>query len=211
MQNNIKKTLAEVRKAYRFLYSYQQRILDLIKYISGKFGLTYKGGYPKFADPSPRCGRGSLDTSAWDWLNLYFYDFHFTADEKGTIHFSILLLNDTGYFEEKDKGINKENIKDFTSINESKSELIFIVGKNIWQEVWKEPEFFKKDMGTKETGENKIMLFKHYNIEDFENESKTEEKLKDFADLCKENNINFELKEFLTHRQTPPKSSLLGE
>jgi hypothetical protein len=38
--------------------------------------------------------------SAWDWLNLYFYEFHFMKQETGAthIHFSMLLFSDTGYY-----------------------------------------------------------------------------------------------------------------
>lgn len=78
MKNNeLDKSLVEVRKAYRILFDYQTRILDLVKYIGQKTQFSYSGGYSKFSNSGPNNGRGSLDLWAWDWLNFYFYEFNF--------------------------------------------------------------------------------------------------------------------------------------
>jgi len=102
-QAEIEKALVDVRKAYRLLHQYQRTVLDAAKYISARLGVGYEGGYPCFSDCSPRPGRGHLDNWAWDWLNLIFYDFHFSAKNgHREINFLIRLFSDTGYFESRD-------------------------------------------------------------------------------------------------------------
>ncbi|WP_407508343.1 hypothetical protein [Elizabethkingia anophelis] len=199
MSQNIKNTLLEARKAYRFLYDYQKRVLDLIDYIGGKYGFRYRGGYSKFSDPAPRNGKGSLGNWAWDWLNLYFYEFNFESKEtnKGIIHFAILILNDSGYFDARnEKDANKLNTSSFKSVEESESKLIFVVGKNMWSGwgmYWDEPEFLSQTDGNKKEDENKLMLFKHYPLENFENEEKAMSCIKDFEEYCADHNIDFKI------------------
>ncbi|MDC7218749.1 MAG: hypothetical protein PQJ59_02350 [Spirochaetales bacterium] len=69
-QKELNKALLEVRKAYRIIYEYQKRVLDLVKYISKSLGYQYAGGWSKFSSPSPKNGKGSLDNWAWDWLRF---------------------------------------------------------------------------------------------------------------------------------------------
>lgn len=200
MPQNIKDTLQEARKAYRFLYDYQKRILDLVSYIGGKYGFRYRGGYSKFSNSSPRDGKGNLGNWAWDWLNLYFYEFNFEpkTTSKDTIYFAIFILNDTGYFDAKnEKEANKLDTSSFKSVEEAESKLIFVAGKNMWSGWgvnWDEPEFLSQGYGDKKENENKLMVFKHYSLENFENEEKAMSCIKDFEQYCTKNNIEFKIK-----------------
>ena len=99
-KDDIQQVLLDVRKSYRFLYQYQKRILDLISFIGGKYNRQYSGGLAKFSSPAPRNGGGNLGCWAWDWLNMYFYEFYFGTEkqENDNITFSVFLVNDTGYF-----------------------------------------------------------------------------------------------------------------
>lgn len=198
-KNNTKELLAEVRKSYRLLYQYQKRILDLVDYIGKKYGLSYNGGYPKFSGIAPRNGSGNLNSWAWDWLNLYYYEFHFGNKKSGddTLFFSIFLLNDNGFFKaNNERKINKTSISKFTDSDDSESELIFVVGKNLWEGWgynWDEPEFILKKFGEKRKDENEIMIFKHYSLELFEDENKAIKQVKDFEMTCSNNDIKFEM------------------
>ncbi len=111
-KNNTKELLIEVRKSYRLLYQYQKRILDLVDYIGKKYGLNYNGGYPKFSGVTPRNGSGNLNLWAWDWLNMYYYEFHFSHKKSGndTLFFSVFLLNDNGFFKNNNEKKNKQNV-----------------------------------------------------------------------------------------------------
>lgn len=200
MPQNIKNTLLEARKAYRFLYDYQKRVLDLVSYIGGKYGFRYRGGYSKFSNSAPKDGKGYLGNWAWDWLNLYFYEFNFESKvlNHNTIHFAIFILNDSGYFDARnEKGANKLNTSSFKSVEDSESKLIFVAGKNMWSgwgNDWDEPEFLAELYGNKKENENNLMVFKHYPLEDFENEEKAMSCIKDFEQYCTRNNIDFKIK-----------------
>lgn len=202
MPQEIKRTLLEARKAYRFLYDYQKRILDLVSFIGGKYGFRYKGGYSKFSNSSPKDGKGLLTNWAWDWLNLYYYEFNFEPMQIGTdkIHFSVFVLNDTGYFDARnEKEANKINTSSFRSVEESESKLIFVVGKNMWNGWgmnWDEPAFLSQTSGDKLAGEDK-MVFKHYSLEEFENEEKAMACIRDFEKFCTGQGVNFKVKENL--------------
>ncbi|WP_353140435.1 hypothetical protein [Pseudopedobacter sp.] len=205
MSNNTSDILLEVRKAYRFLYNYQSRILDLIGFIGNKFGVNYKGGYPKFSDIVPRPGKGNLNNWAWDWLNMYFYEFHFGMHEVvynkegeqriDKLTFAIFIVNDNGYFLSTDK--NKIQTDTFKPVEESESKLIFVVGKNMWEnwgDNWHTPDFILEPAGKRVRDENECMLFKQYNLALFGSEEDAIKCLKDFESYCLQNDINMTVK-----------------
>jgi hypothetical protein len=201
MQSNTRELLVEVRKSYRLLFEYQKRILNLVDYIGKKYGLNYDGGYPKFSSVAPRNGSGNLNLWAWDWLNMYYYEFHFGNKKSGddTLFFSIFVINDNGFFKANNETkINKTSISKFSDIVDSDSELVFVIGKNLWDGWgynWDEPEFTLKKYGEKRIDENKIMIFKHYSLELFEDENQALKCLKDFETICSENDIKFKILE----------------
>ncbi|GEC80227.1 hypothetical protein [Flavobacterium aquatile] len=196
MQQNINNTLQEVRKAYRLLFDYQTRVLDLIGFIGSSFNYAYNGGYPKFSNASPNNGRGRLNSWAWDWLNMYFYEFNFVTKDK--IAFAVFLVNDTGYFQKnKETKISKTKVSAYDSVENSKTKLIFVVGKNTWDGWgvnWDQENFILESEGQK-ISEDKAMLFKSYLLNDFFDEESAIEKLKDFENYCKKYDVNFKYKE----------------
>jgi hypothetical protein len=197
MQQNANNTLLEVRKAYRLLFDYQTRILDLIGFIGSSFNYDYNGGFPKFSNPSPNNGRGRLTAWAWDWLNMYFYEFNFVTS-KDKIAFAVFLVNDTGYFQKnKETKISKTRVSAFEPVENSKTKLIFVVGKNTWNGWgvnWDNENFILEEEGQKIL-DNKIMIFKSYLLNDFFDEENAIEKLKDFENYCKKYGVNFKYKE----------------
>ncbi len=203
MQQNKNNTLQEVRKAYRLLFQYQTRVLDLIDFIGSSFNYEYNGGFPKFSNSSPNKGKGNLNAWAWDWLNMYFYEFSFTHKED-KIKFSIFLVNDTGYFkkvkknrENKENLISKTKISAFENIEESETKLIFVIGKNTWKpwgNDWHDDEFILNEQGNKVL-RDEVMLFKSYLLEDFFDEADAIEKLRDFQIYCNGFGVEFKYQE----------------
>ena len=51
-KEEFKQTLVEVRRAYRLLYLYQRRTLDLIDFIGNEMSFTFNGGHSKFSNAS---------------------------------------------------------------------------------------------------------------------------------------------------------------
>jgi len=189
--NDIKSALIDVRKAYRLLYEYQKRVLDLIDYIGRKYGFSYDGGWAKFCNNAPRNGKGLLTNWAWDWLPFYFYEFHFNdkKQEEDIIHFSIVILSDSGYFDKRDKenapNFNQLNVQDFYPVENSKTELIFVAAKNKWPLDWYSENFVSRQEGS-EKDDKGIIVFKHFLLEDFINQEKTDKTLSAFSLYCQE-------------------------
>jgi hypothetical protein len=188
---NINQVLLDVRKSYRLLYEYQRKMLDIVKFVKGKYRLDYEGGYPKFSKSAPGEGRGNLENWAWDWLSMYFYEFHFYPQKHGDnlTHFSIFLLNDTGYFlTKKEKDIHRKTLSAFADVEKSESKLILIAGHNqwdAWNADWLDIEFTLSPSGVKREAD-KSLLFKQYNVADFANEAGAVFCLKDFSAFCAE-------------------------
>ncbi|KFF06316.1 hypothetical protein [Flavobacterium reichenbachii] len=198
MQENTNNILYEVRKSYRLLFQYQARILDLMGFIGDSFECKYKGGYPRFSNSSPNKGRGRLDNWAWDWLNMYYYEFNFTR-KLAKINFSVFLLNDTGFYEAKfqEKKIHEKKISAFESSENSNSKLIFVASKKNrteWSKIWSYTSFTLNETGQIDSGDE-IMIFKSYALENFFSEDTTIEILKDFENYCESYDLVFRYKE----------------
>ncbi|WBX74758.1 hypothetical protein PG913_06225 [Tenacibaculum pacificus] len=175
----------EIRKAYRLLFDYQQRILNLMQFISSTYNIPYKNGKPLFS------GRGSnkLNNWSWDWIYMYCYEFHFQKNEDtNSLWFSVILRNDTGFFESQieDSTINRLDIENFKDVENSSTDLIFIAGNPNWNfDVLK-----KATLNEKEYIKEQNVFFKRYKLENFFTEENTLIQLKDFEKECSNYSIS---------------------
>lgn len=183
--------LLEVRKAYRLLFDYQSRILDLMKFIGQTYAIPFVKGSPQFS------GRGSnnLGNWSWDWLYMYYYSFHFSNashKEVQELHLSVFLLNDSGFFEAKlkDKSISKLNVSSFEKPEDSKTKLIFTAGRGNWT-WWKNIDINGTVFPLEEKGksEDSNMVWKSYDLDLFFTEEEALMQLQDFSTYCINNNI----------------------
>lgn len=96
--------LTDVRRAYRILWMYQRRVLDLVSQIAEKFDLTFYAWAPQEYE---RLGRFTTDPTkkwAWDMLPLYNTSFLYlqeAADRNrtrtGDWMLEIAVISDEGY------------------------------------------------------------------------------------------------------------------
>jgi len=179
----------DVRKAYRLLYHYQRRVMDLAKFIGDKLEYKYVGGWSYYCKPSPNNGKGRLENWSWDWLNMYYYEFHFGFKE--SVGFSIFLQSDTGFFDSKTD--NKLDVEEYKDVEESKTRLIFVCGK---QGNWNPPLIMKNENissnqeifeGTNDEGS--FMIGKTYDLSLFIDEESTIKQIEDFKEFCKKRKI----------------------
>lgn len=202
--NELKNSLVEVRKAYRLLYDYQKKVLDLINFIGSEFGRNYNGGYSKFCNSSPKNGKGNLGNWAWDWLNMYYYEFNF-HDKNNKSYFSVLLLSDTGFYEAKEQDINlndKLDLEKYKNAETSSTKLYFVLGENMWDcegflknGCWEDPNFLLQESGvTEKDDKSGKMIFKSYNLDRFSSQENAILNLEDFSNFCQKNNLDFKLK-----------------
>lgn len=189
-KNEFHKTLVEVRKAYRLIYLYQRRVLDLVNFIGNKMSLNFHSGWSKFSNPAGTNSRVKLNKWAWDWLMLYFYEFHF-GTVRNEVRFSIVLQSDSGFFESE--STNKLDISKFVNSEESCTKLYFVVADNVWgcpiqnflKEHWKSKESeFKKELSN-----NRLWLAKSYDLTMFLDESSTISIINDFLHFASSNGI----------------------
>ncbi|WP_040281028.1 hypothetical protein [Psychroserpens damuponensis] len=179
----------EVRKAYRLLYDYQRRILDLMKFIGETYDFPYKKGRPLF---SSKAGT-SLNNWAWDWIYMYCYDFRFEGkDDKNPIQFSVILKNDSGFYESTEENkIHALEIEQFKAVEDSKTELILVAGDL-------NKSFDTMTASTKAsegTSEDNTLVFKNYALEKFFTQDDALKQLQDFSAFCKTYNIELNIPE----------------
>lgn len=187
--------LLDVRKAYRLLYLYQDRMLNTVRFIGGQLGSVYQGGYPWFSSNTPREGKGNLESWAWDWLNMYFYEFHFGDRQVDgqNISFAVVLQSDTGSAEVP--ATSRIDLKGFMPVETSQSRLRLIAGRNAW--VHDAGESFDvtnsavyTDLFRYEKADGSgVLLAKGYPLASFLNEAATMGVLTDFVGLCQQNGV----------------------
>ena len=189
---DIESVLVDVRKSYRTLYTYQKMVLDLAKYIGDRLSFSYAGGWPKFSGDSPRTGKGALHQSSWDWLNMYYYDFHFSprSQQASSLKFSIQLISDTGYWLSHTEYFNNKKVERYESPESSGTKLVFILGKDVWTPdlVLKKYENLKTLIGSTEPLFEHMgsgsMLFQVFDLKDFLNADDTDRQLDRFIASC---------------------------
>ena len=198
--DNIENLELEVRKAYRFLFQYQNHILHMIRFIGTSYGLVYYGGKPMFSDAAPKNWKGSLDNWAWDWLNMYFYQFSFNKENDKEKFFSVFLLNDTGFYqkrdENKDEGRNERlDLKNFEDIDKSQTKLILVASENKWEtfENWQSKRFLLEDTEDNRIpykSGNTVTVYKSFRLSDFYSEENAIKSLDLFSDICAKNGVD---------------------
>lgn len=205
MNLTINETLLSARKAYRFLFEYQSKILKLVSYIGSKYGIDYSGGYPHFSNMIKRNTSAYLDCWAWDWLNMYFYEFNF-YNQNDKLNFSIFHMPDSGYFDSTEDpkyyDEKKLQVNEFKSIEESESKLIFVIGKNFWVEdctewggEWNYKAFNTLPFGKLSNDNGGVLVFKQYPLVNFSDEGSILACMQDFQKFSHHNGISLEIQE----------------
>lgn len=198
MHNELSNTLIDVRKAYRLLFEYQDRIKNLVSFIGGHFDFEFREGYPVFSAHAKNGGKVNLEHWAWDWLSMYFYQFKFAP--KDDLTFSIFILTDTGYYDvSKQDGTSASKVKPetFNAVEKAKTKLFLVLGKKMWKQdtklgdwediLFQNNNYFSNDIGG-------TFLFKEYTLDQFIDESSAISSLEDFQAFCNHNGISIQLK-----------------
>jgi hypothetical protein len=184
--------LLDVRKSYRTLYSFQRMVLDLAKYIGDRMSFTYSGGYPVFSSPSPRPGKGHFNCWAWDWLNMYHYEFHYAPRfQPGSgLRLSVEIISDTGYWLSQHQGLSRIDLDRYELPEHSGTKLLFIIGKDVWKPAYTRDVYDKmkslllSNEPLFEIIEDGSMLFQVFDLADFLNAEDTDRQLSSFIATC---------------------------
>ncbi len=210
--------LPEVRKAYRLLYVYQTRILQLMQHVVQSSDWQFEGGYQRFSRKLGHDKNISLNRWAWDWLPMNLYAFHFHMNSEVPNHpykMDIYHQADTGWDDREDeKTRNKNDLRTFASVEGSSTRLIFtfrhIELEGLYEQVkgrfpststnWLVPDDAEK-------GKYRI-IGQAFPLADITSLHEVEEKLKEFQNFCSDHwdsKINFfKIKNDATLGPTPP-------
>lgn len=204
-EKRMRKMLIEVRRSYRFLYLFQQRILDLVKFIGLHYQFTYYGGWSHYSR-TIRKGKGSkLENWAWDWLPMYDYDFVFSTtlkinkEDPETLIFSALLQCDSGYYDLNNPSQEQKNqIQAFNPPESSRTFLHLVLRENRRNiqdykntQVKSDSKIDFYDTKNQSAG---LIIGRKIPLEELINEEKTRTHLKVFAEYILKN-TNIVLKE----------------
>lgn len=200
-KEELSNVLIDVRKSYRLLYFYQRRILDTIKYISDLLSINPVGGYSIFSNNTPRDdSRPQFDKWAWDWLNLYMYEFYYGHRDidRDRYYFAIQVQSDTGCY---DTNVIETDVISFSEPEQAQTRILFLYGKNRWKGEGKigQEEFVDYHKvsaliaGAEQTyveGDgNLVFALKAAQLENFLDESSIKEQVDEFKSFLKTNKL----------------------
>lgn len=184
--SELEEVFIDVRKAYRLIYLYQQRILDTVEYVSSILSQTNIEGWVLFGDAFKNSKNIDFNRSAWDWIPMYCYEFKFAPQKiKGNSYdFALAAYADNG-FENAEDGVSPTQVERFVPPERSESQIYLYVGKNMWK-----PENFEVIWTDKYPREfefiedNKHFLSLRFAMSRFKNEESIIEALKEFKAYC---------------------------
>lgn len=195
MENNnsqIENALIDVRKAYRLLYVYQRRVMDIMQFIADITSRRYEGGWSKFSNSSPKDSKGYLTQWSWDWLNMYCYEFFFGDKiiNENSIGLSVWLVSDTGFYDVDAN--DKLNLDSFSNVESSSTKLVFVIGRNTWHSDFNDFEVNMKSEATEYVrhDEKGILLVKSFKLSTFLNADETRKRLQELVLFCQGNGIS---------------------
>lgn len=189
-RTKLDEVFVSVRSAYRLLFVFQQRVMEMIKFVGTELGFSYAGGNYRWTGGPPRNGSGSLDRWAWDYLGFYLYEFAFQPREvEGhQLSLSIVIMCDSGLY---DADANVLDVANYAPEEQSHTRLFFIAAKDAESELEEEMDEIIEELAQsraciskgKETGSG-VLFYKSYDLSDFVQEAKAREALQDFRTTC---------------------------
>jgi hypothetical protein len=194
----------DVRKAHRLIYSYQQRMLDLIYFIKSKLDFPLFWAEKRFSNDIYKKRNGYLllpdNMWAWDFLYSYMFEYYLgeiNLDNEGICALNVIQYSDTGFFENEDN--SRMDINSFAEEEESGSKLLFILEIKPKRKNWiwninelvmdKQYASLKHECTIIKSDKGNIQVLYSFSLNRFLNEKTSLAALKEFIDYCKENDV----------------------
>ena len=198
----LSEALCNVRKAHRIIYSYQQRMLSLMKFISAKLNFVNKFmGVKHFSNDiyKKRDGYLEIHENMWAWDFLYSYVFEYYLGEQEIeggdgIAISVVQFSDTGFFDSNSN--NKTDVSTFAPEEKSASKLLFIIERKpktsdwLWniKEIVNNKEYASREhtCSILEQRDGIKQCLYSFDITDFTDEKSAVNSLRKLCNYCKE-------------------------
>lgn len=196
--------MTDVRKAHRLIYSYQQRMLDLIYFIKSKLDFPSFFAEKRFSNDIYKKRNGYLflpdNMWAWDFLYSYMFEYYLgeiNLDNKDICALSVIQYSDTGFFEKEEN--NRIDVNTFADEEESGSKLLFILEIKPKRKNWiwnigelvmdKQYASLRHERTILKSDKGNIQVLYSFSLDRFLNEKTSLVALKEFIDYCKENDV----------------------
>lgn len=212
---DLKAALVEVRKAFRLVESYQERMLSLVHFIATRLDFHQMEGVKHFSNPvfSYRGGdhlKVHPNNWAWDFIYPYLLEYYVgdtELDDGSTIYLSIIQYSDTGYFDNDNEDQTSPAL--FAPAGESGSKLLLFMERKPkrCKELWADYTYTKQFVMDKrygsiahtETvlepngpGKNQILLYS-VPLERFADERSSLAALREYLAFLSRNGIEIEI------------------
>ena len=202
-ENDLQSAFADVRRAYRLIYQLQSRLKDLVSYIKSQTRFcesTDSGGCWRFCGNTTRHVISQYtdlridNIEPWQALPGYVFEYYFTSFEENGLEMSIIQVCDDGYYTANKQNLSKEDILSFRSADESNSYIILVCGfaGGNWMypdyETWMRNILNNDDVDIKHNNDKNIndFLAKRYPMYRFSTQDKTDNIIREFANLVNE-------------------------
>jgi hypothetical protein len=202
-KQDLEEILLDVRKAYRLLFLYQERVLSSMKYIKQVLKLNEPKGHACTSYPIKQ-DTYMLSNWAWDWLAMYNYEFSFNVIPNTSTNLSIVVVSDSGLFEKNEihNGVDSKvlDINSYAIPKESDTLVVFFVSTNK-ETLWYDKSLVSLDFKTKSFRKGSKSYFKtndagdkffsmSFSMSEFIDKAGIEDIVDKFVAGCKEKGID---------------------
>lgn len=208
MSKELDNAFVDVRNAFRLLYRYQSRILDIVRYIREHTLYTDMWGRRLFCatihtrNNCPDKDYAKLavwsDMWAWDFMYNYVFEYYFGQVKIGrkTIEMSVIQVSDDGFYKSMSSKPSQTDISTFLPAEEANSYLVLTAGWKAWMRDEKEDDcdaFLHKFLSR--TNDSCIYIddkgywaiTKRYPMQRFSSQKEADKVLADFGKIVKDN------------------------
>lgn len=208
MSKELDNAFVDVRNAFRLLYRYQSRILDIVGYIREHTLYTDMWGRRLFCTtihtrnncPDKDYAKLAVwsDMWAWDFMYNYVFEYYFGQVKIGrkTIEMSVIQVSDDGFYKSISNKPSQTDISTFLQAEESNSYLVLTAGWKAWLRDEQEDDydaFLHKFL----SGSNDSCIYiddkgywaitKRYPMQRFSSQKEADKVLADFGKIVKDN------------------------
>lgn len=208
MSKELDNAFVDVRNAFRLLYRYQSRILDIVGYIREHTLYTDMWGRRLFCatihtrNNCPDKDYANLNVRremwAWDFMYNYIFEYYFgqVKIQHKDIDMSVIQVSDDGFYKSMYSKPFQTDISTFQPSEDSNSYLVFTAGWNAWmrdEQIDDYDAFLHKFL----SGSNDSCIYidnkgywaitKRYPMQRFSSQKEADKVLADFGKIVKDN------------------------
>ena len=208
MSKELDNAFIDVRNAFRLLYRYQSRVLDIVGYIREHTLYTDMWGRRLFCDtfhtrkdcPDKDYAKLSVwsDMWAWDFMYDYMFEYYFGQVKIGrkTVEMSVIQVSDDGFYKSMATHPSPTDISTFLPADDSNSYLIFTAGWNAWLRDEPESDYDRflhkflagsKDLCIYTNDKGYWAITKRYPMQRFSSQKEADKVLADFGRIVRDN------------------------